>query len=88
MSSSFVCLFTFCYSAGENSVKIELQTCNLQIGHTIHYKYVANFGNQSLEHFEYEMNSTLMLLKIVQEIHEIKTAEVLFYKKESIAGLS
>ena len=34
--SNFGCLFTFCYS-----IKTELQTCNLQTGQSISYKYVS-----------------------------------------------
>ena len=41
--SNFGCLFTFCYSAWANSIKTKLQTCNLQTGQSITYKYVNQF---------------------------------------------
>ena len=34
------CLFTLCYSAWANFLKTTLQTCNLQTGQSISYKYV------------------------------------------------
>ena len=43
LSSNFGCLFTFCYSAGANLLKTKLQTCNLQTGQSISYKYVNQF---------------------------------------------
>ena len=36
-------IFTFCYSAGANLLKTKLQTCNLQTGLFISYKYVDQF---------------------------------------------
>ena len=66
--TNFGCLFTFCYSLWANQIKTKLQTCNLQTGQSISYKYVNqlkvnrhpkfnnNFNIQrQLEHFEYEM---------------------------------
>ena len=43
LSSNFGCLFTFCYSAWAIWIKTKLQTCNLQIGQSISYKYVNQF---------------------------------------------
>ena len=42
--SNFGCLFTFCYSSGTNLSKTSLQTCNLQTGQSINYKYVNQFS--------------------------------------------
>ena len=42
--SNFGCLFTFCYSSGTNLSKTSLQTCNLQTGQSINYKYVHQFS--------------------------------------------
>ena len=41
--SNFGCLFTFCHSSGANLSKTKLQTCNLQTGQSISYKYVNLF---------------------------------------------
>ena len=43
LTSNFGCLFTFCYSAWANEIKTKLQTCNLQTGQSISYKYVNKF---------------------------------------------
>ena len=43
LASNFGCLFTFCYSAWANLLKTKLQTCNLQTGQSISYKYVNQF---------------------------------------------
>ena len=40
---NFVSLFTVCYSAWINLLKTKLQTCNLQTGQSISYKYVNQF---------------------------------------------
>jgi hypothetical protein len=41
--SNFGCLFAFCYSAWANLLKTKLQTCSLQTGQSISYKYVYQF---------------------------------------------
>ena len=41
--SNFGCLFTFCFSAWTNLLETKLQTCNLQTGLAISYKYVNQF---------------------------------------------
>ena len=43
LSSNFGCLFTFCYFARANWIKTKLQTCKLQTGQSISYKYVNQF---------------------------------------------
>ena len=71
--SNFGRLFSFCYSAGANQSKTEIQTCNLQTGQTISYecvkqfllnwpnpKFDNNFDNRcQLEHSDYDMNHIL-----------------------------
>ena len=44
LASNFGCLFTFCYSAWANLLKTKLQTCNLQTGQSISYKYINSFN--------------------------------------------
>ena len=43
LSSTFGCLFTFCYSAWATLIKTKLQNCNWQTGQFISYKYVNQF---------------------------------------------
>ena len=43
LALNFGYLFTFYYPAWANSLKTKSQTCNLQTGQSISYKYVNNF---------------------------------------------
>ena len=45
LMSNFECLFTFCYSDGANSIKTDLNTCNLWTGQFVSYKFVIFFCN-------------------------------------------